>query len=44
MTIARTSAPADLTALADKTPEEIADVLKDVLGDKAGPVAAALQS
>jgi GH25 family lysozyme M1 (1,4-beta-N-acetylmuramidase) len=38
------SAPADLNALADKTPEEIADVLKSVLGDKAGPVAAALQS
>jgi GH25 family lysozyme M1 (1,4-beta-N-acetylmuramidase) len=38
------AAPADLTALADKTPEEIADVLKSVLGDKAGPVGAALQA
>jgi hypothetical protein len=38
------SAPADLTALADKTPEEIADVLKGVLGDKAGQVGAALQA
>jgi X-X-X-Leu-X-X-Gly heptad repeat protein len=38
------SSPADLTALADKTPEEIADVLKGVLGDKAGQVGAALQA
>jgi hypothetical protein len=35
---------AALDDLADKTPEEIARVLKDVLGDKAGPVAAALQT
>ena len=38
------AAPADLTALADKTPEEIADVLKSVLGDKSDAVASALRS
>jgi GH25 family lysozyme M1 (1,4-beta-N-acetylmuramidase) len=37
-------APDELVALADKTPEEIAGVLKGVLGDKAGPVGAALQA
>jgi hypothetical protein len=38
------AAPADLLALADRTPEEIAEVLKSVLGDKAVQVGAALQA
>jgi GH25 family lysozyme M1 (1,4-beta-N-acetylmuramidase) len=38
------TAQTDMEDLADKSPEEIADILKGILGDKAGPVATALQN